>query len=160
MNNNWDTSISTALLPYPQYFSLTNNYPSFGNSTYHSLQVLARKNTAHGLTFIAAYTFSKSLTDTDSALYYPSYAVQDFYNRKLEKSIASFDHPQSLKLTWIYSLPIGRGQRWLSGGGPADRLFLGAILAQRRTIDRGACSLVVLRLRRALLRRGTHDVSR
>lgn len=124
-NNNFDTSVSTGLLPYPQFFSLTNNYPTFGSSTYHSLQVQARKNTAHGLTFIAAYTFSKSITDTDTALYYPSYAVQDFFNRKLEKSIASFDHPQSLKFTWIYSLPIGRGQRWLTGGGAEDRLVSG-----------------------------------
>ncbi len=51
--------------------------------------------------------------------------MQDFYNRKLEKSIASFDHPQSLKLTWIYSLPIGRGQKFLSSKGAWDRLFSG-----------------------------------
>jgi len=97
-----------------------------GSSSYHALQITARKNSAHGLTFIGAYTFSKTIDDTDTALYYPSYAVQDFYNRKLEKSIASFDHPQSLKLTWIYSLPIGRGQKWLNyGGGFLDRLFSG-----------------------------------
>ena len=124
-NNNWDTSVATGLMPYPQFFSLTNNYPTMGSSSYHALQVTARKNSAHGLTFIAAYTFSKTIDDTDTALYYPSYAVQDFYNRKLEKSIASFDHPQSLKLTWIYSLPIGSGQRWLNSTGAWDRLFSG-----------------------------------
>ncbi|HLY63351.1 MAG TPA: TonB-dependent receptor [Terriglobia bacterium] len=124
-NNNWDTSVAAGLAPYPQYFSLTNNYPTMGSSSYHALQVTARKNSTHGLTFIAAYTFSKTIDDTDTALYYPSYAVQDFYNRKLEKSIASFDHPQSLKLTWIYSLPIGHGQRWLSSSGVMDRLFSG-----------------------------------
>jgi Carboxypeptidase regulatory-like domain/TonB dependent receptor len=124
-NNNWDTSVAGGLTPYPQFFSLTNNYPTMGSSSYQALQVTARKNSAHGLMFIAAYTFSKTIDDTDTALYYPSYAVQDFYNRKLEKSIASFDHPQSLKLTWIYSLPIGSGQRWLSSTGAWDRLFSG-----------------------------------
>jgi Carboxypeptidase regulatory-like domain/TonB dependent receptor-like, beta-barrel len=124
-SDNWDTSVGTGLLPYPQYYSLTNNYPTDGSSSYHSLQIQARKNATNGLTFIASYTFSKTLTDTDSALYYPSYAVQDFYNRNLEKSIASFDHPQSLKLTWIYALPFGRGQRFLTGGGPVDRLISG-----------------------------------
>ncbi|MGO9273659.1 MAG: hypothetical protein ACLQOO_26050 [Terriglobia bacterium] len=124
-NNNWDTSVAAAVMPYPQFSSLTNNYPTMGSSSYHALQVTARKNSTHGLTFIAAYTYSKTLGDTDTALYYPSYAVQDFFNRKLEKSIASFDHPQSLKLTWIYSLPIGRGQRWLSAGGATDRVFSG-----------------------------------
>ena len=124
-NNNWDTSVATGLLPYPQYTGLTNNYPTMGSSSYHALQVTARKNSTHGLTFIAAYTFSKTLTNTDSALYgYAGYG-QDFYNRRLEKSIAAFDHPQSLKFTWIYSLPIGHGQRWLNSTGPADRLFSG-----------------------------------
>jgi hypothetical protein len=120
------TSLSVGLAPYPQYCGLLNNLPAMGSSTYHSLQIQARKNSAHGLTFIAAYTLSKTITDTDTALYYPSASVvQDFYNRKAEKSIAAFDHPQSLKLTWIYSLPFGRGQRWLNSAGKADRLFSG-----------------------------------
>jgi hypothetical protein len=124
-NNNWSTTVAAGLAPHPQFSGLTNNYPTMGASSYHALQVTARKNSVSGLTFIAAYTFSKTITDTDTALYYPSYAVQDFYNRKTEKSIASFDHPQSLKLTWIYSLPFGRGKRFLSSTGGADRLFSG-----------------------------------
>jgi len=119
-------SVSVGLQRYPQYCGLTNNYPAMGSSTYHSLQVMARKNSSHGLTFIAAYTLSKTLTNTDTALYYPSNSVvQDFYSRQSEKSIALFDHPQSLKLTWIYALPFGRGKRWLSSAGAADRLFSG-----------------------------------
>jgi hypothetical protein len=120
------TTVGAALEPYPQYCQLLNNYPTMGSSTYHSLQVMAKKNSAHGLTFIAAYTISKTLTNTDTALYYPSNSVvQDFYNRKLEKSLALFDYPQNLKLTWIYALPFGRGQRWLHSSGKADRLFSG-----------------------------------
>ena len=124
-NNNWDTTVASGLMPYPQYTGLTNNYPTMGSSTYNALQITVRKNSTHGLTFIAAYTYSKTLTNTDSALYYYAGNGQDFYNRKLEKSIAAFDHPQSLKLTSIYSLPIGRGQRWLNSTGIADRLFSG-----------------------------------
>lgn len=112
-SNNYSTTVAAALQPFPQYSALLNNYPTMGNSTYHSMQVMARKDSAHGLTFIAAYTLSKTITDSDTALYYPS-LVQDFYNRKLEKSIASFDYPQNLKLTWIYTLPFGPGHRWLS----------------------------------------------
>jgi hypothetical protein len=120
------TAVWTALQLYPQYCGLENNYPTMGSSTYHSLQVMAKKNSAHGLTFIAAYTLSKTLTNTETALYYPSNSVvQDFYNRKLEKSLALFDYPQNLKLTWIYALPFGRGQRWLHASGKADRLFSG-----------------------------------
>jgi len=125
-NNNWDTSVATALMPFPQYSGLVNNYPAFGNSTYHSLQLMGRKTASHGLSFIAAYTFSKTLTDTDSALYASgSQVVQDFYNRKADKGIASFDFPQVLKLTWIYELPFGHGKKWLNASGPLDRLVSG-----------------------------------
>ncbi|MGH9398601.1 MAG: TonB-dependent receptor domain-containing protein [Terriglobia bacterium] len=123
-NNNWSTLVAAAVAPFPQYSGLTNNYPTMGSSTYHSLQVLARKDSAHGLTFIAAYTLSKTLTNSDTALYYPS-LVQDFYNRKLEKSIAAFDYPQNLKLTWIYTLPFGPGHRWLNSNKGLARLASG-----------------------------------
>jgi carboxypeptidase family protein/TonB-dependent receptor-like protein len=125
-NNNYDTSVGAAVQPFPQYFGLVNNYPTIGNSTYHSLQLMGRKTAAHGLSFIAAYTFSKTLTDTDSALYASgSQVVQDFYNRKAEKAIASFDFPQFLKLTWIYELPFGHERKWLNNAGGLDRLVSG-----------------------------------
>jgi hypothetical protein len=125
-NNNYDTSVAAAVQPFPQYASLVNNYPTLGNSTYHSLQLMGRKTASHGLSFIAAYTWSKTLTDTDSALYASgSQIVQDFYNRKAEKAIASFDFPQVLKLTWIYELPFGHGRKWLNTAGPFDRVVSG-----------------------------------
>ena len=125
-NNNYDTSVAAAIQPFPQFQGLVNNYPTMGNSTYHSLQLMGRKTTRHGLSFIAAYTWSKTLTDTDSALSASgSQVVQDFYNRKAEKAIASFDFPQVLKLTWIYELPIGHGKKWVNTSGPLDRLASG-----------------------------------
>src|SRR6266481_5915745 len=125
-NNNYDTSVAAAIQPFPQFQGLVNNYPTMGNSTYHSLQLMGRKTTRHGLSFIAAYTWSKTLTDTDSALSASgSQVVQDFYNRKAEKAIASFDFPQVLKLTWIYELPLGHGKKWVNTSGPLDRLASG-----------------------------------
>ncbi len=125
-NNNYDPSVGAALQPFPQYSGLVNNYPTIGNSTYHSLQFMGRKRTTHGLSFIAAYTWSKTLTDTDSALYASGrQIVQDFYDRKAEKAIASFDFPHVLKLTWIYELPFGHGRRWLNTGGALDRAVSG-----------------------------------
>jgi len=122
--DNYTDSVAAGLAPFPQYSGLTNDQAAMGKSIYHSLQIAARKNAAHGLTFIAAYTLSKTISDSDSVMYNPTY-IQDFYNRKLEKSIASFDYPQVLKLTWIYSLPLGRGQRWLNSAGIVDRVVSG-----------------------------------
>lgn len=120
-DTNFNPTVAQALAPYPQYSGVTNDYPTMGSSTYHSLQVQVRKRATKGLSFIAAYTFSKTLGNTDTALYYPSGGFgiynfgQNFYDRNAEKSIASFDYPQVFKLTWIYDLPFGQGQRFVSG---------------------------------------------
>ena len=120
-----NTSVATGLTRFPQYSGVQNDSPGLGNSTYHALQLTARKNSTHGLTFIAAYTLSKNISDSASAMRYYNVYIQDLYNRKLEKSIVSFDYPQVLKLTWIYALPFGHGQRWMHSSGLADRIFSG-----------------------------------
>jgi len=121
----YNTQVSSGLTPFPQYSGVSNDSPGLGNSTYHALQLTARKNSTHGLTFIAAYTLSKNISDSASAMRYYNVYIQDLYNRKLEKSIVSFDYPQVLKLTWIYALPFGHGQRWMHSSGLADRIFSG-----------------------------------
>jgi hypothetical protein len=84
---------------------------------------MARKQAAHGLTFIAAYTFSKALTDSSSAIYGSGGVIQDTYH--MEKSIAAFDYPHFLKFTWIYELPFGHGRKWLNSNRGWDRLVSG-----------------------------------
>ena len=117
-------TVMDALRPFPQYVDINNTHPNFGNSTYHSLQTTVRRR-ARGMNFIAAYTWSKTLTNADSALYTNYiYYWQNFDNQRGEKSLAQFDYRHNLKLTWIYDLPFGKGQKWLSGSGVADK-FLG-----------------------------------
>jgi hypothetical protein len=122
----FEGSVGQALKPFPQYYGIYNTFPNAGSSTYHSLQTTVRKRTGHGLNFIAAYTWSKNLTNADSAVeWYGGYYWQDFYNMQNEKSIASFDYRHYLKLTWIYDLPFGKGKRWLGSSGALDKLVGG-----------------------------------
>ena len=87
--------MATGLTRFPQYSGVQNDSPGLGNSTYHSLQLTARKNSTHGLTFIAAYTLSKNISDSASAMRYYNVYIQDLYNRKLEKSHCVFRLPAS-----------------------------------------------------------------
>jgi len=119
-------TVSDALRPYPQFTGINNTFANFGNSTFHSLQTTVRKRAGHGLNFIAAYTWSKTLTNADSALYTNYiYYWQDFYNQRNEKSLAQFDYRHNLKLTWIYDLPFGMGKKWLNSSGALDKVFGG-----------------------------------
>jgi hypothetical protein len=75
------------------------------------------------LNFLAAYTFSKALGNSDTAgpaTYY--YAGQDLYNRRADYSVTSFHFPQDLKLSWIYDLPLGAKGRWLKSGATSKIL--------------------------------------
>ena len=72
-----------------------------------------------------SYAFQKTLTNTDSANIYYGGTSQDVYNRGLEKSVAAFDHPQQLRLTWIYELPFGKGRPLLNRGGAVNQIIGG-----------------------------------
>jgi hypothetical protein len=111
----FDTSLSVAqaLRPYAQYGQINEQFPYNSNSNYNSLQVTVTKHLSKDLGFLGAYTFSKALGYIDAngpAAYYTS--VQDYYNRKLDRSLTEFSIPQQFKLTWVYETPFGKGRRW------------------------------------------------
>ncbi len=126
--------ISQALKRFPQFAGINDWFPDFGASSYHSMQVSWRKRPSHGLTFIAAYTFSKTITNSESGHTYHLYGspYSGYYNfvqwpehRQSEKAVADFDTPHSLKLTWAYDLPVGRGRKFLNRGGILDGVLGG-----------------------------------
>ena len=121
----FEGTVAQGIAPWPQYYSVNNTFPNFGNSTYHALQATVRKRAGHGLNYIAAYTWSKTLASSDAAIGYYSYYLQDYYNRRAEKSIAAFDYTHNFKLTWIYDLPFGKGKKLLNSSGALDRLVGG-----------------------------------
>jgi hypothetical protein len=114
----FDTSLSVAqaLRPYPQYGQVNEQFPYNTNSNYNSLQVTVTKHLTTNLGFLAAYTFSKAIGYVDAngpGAYYTS--AQDYFNRKLDRSITEFNTPHVFKLTWVYETPFGKGRRWNLG---------------------------------------------
>jgi hypothetical protein len=111
----FDTSntVSQALRPYPQYFGIEEAFPYNTNSNYNAFQVTVTRHLTKGLGFLAGYTWSKAIGYVDqngAASYYT--VAQDYYNRKLERSVTSFNLPQNFKLTWVWDTPFGKNRRW------------------------------------------------
>jgi len=105
------------LRPYPQYRDINTAAGAgdkSGHSSYHAWIVKLDKRYSNGVTLQGSYVFSKLLTDADG--YNPDNGTLDHYNRRLEKSIGEFDLTHNLKMTYIWELPFGRGQRWATGG--------------------------------------------
>ncbi|MGE5648223.1 MAG: TonB-dependent receptor domain-containing protein [Acidobacteriota bacterium] len=108
-----DFSVAQAMRRFPQYGSIQEAFPYNSNANFNSLQITATRHLTKGLGFLAAYTWSKTMSYVDAmgaAQYYVSF--QDYYNRKLEHSTAFFNYPSNLKLTWVYETPFGKGRKW------------------------------------------------
>jgi hypothetical protein len=89
-----------SLLPFPQYMAVQQVYVPAGNSTYEAGTLQAEKRLSATLTFLAAYTRSKSIDDIR--------IPQDIYNRRLEKGLSTFDTPNQFRLSGVYNIPFGR----------------------------------------------------
>jgi hypothetical protein len=124
-------SVANALRPYPQY-NVVDTYAGqgdhSGHSTYNALFFKFQKRYSYGVTFQGSYTFSKLLTDSDSAwgnalgAGQGAYYAADLNNRGLEKSIGEFDVTHDFKMATLYDLPFGRGQKYLNKGPAAFAL--------------------------------------
>ena len=80
-------SVAQALRPFPQYLDITNLSNPNGNSTYHALQMKMERRIFYVLTGVAAYAWSKTLTNSDIAAG-GGPGGQTFYNRGLEKAVS------------------------------------------------------------------------
>jgi hypothetical protein len=131
-------TVAQALLPFPQYAAggVYQWAAHVGQSNYNAAQVVYTRRSSKGLSFLASYSFQKTLSNTDGAIYYGG-ASQDVYNRGLEKSVASFDHTQVLRLTWIYELPAGKGKRFLNRGGILNQVLGGWNIAANQSYQSG-----------------------
>ncbi len=90
-------------------------------SNYNSAQLRVEKRLAKGFTFLLAYTFSKALSDATGfnggGPYDTGNRIQDIFNKKADKGLASIDHRHRLSFSTIYDLPFGRGKMFLGGSG-------------------------------------------
>ncbi len=121
----FEGTVSQALKPYPQFIGsdvgrsgVSTHRLAGAWSNYHSLQMTFTKRSSVGLSFLAAYCFSKSLGTTNDAIGYYT-TGQDIFNLRQDYGVTNLNIPQSLKLTWIYDIPLGKGHRFASTGVPA-----------------------------------------
>ena len=143
------TSLGQALRPFPQYGQEDNSqirrfYEGTGLSTYHALQLKVEKRFSRGLSFLVAYTWSKTLTDAESQFSEFSGFTTDPYNRKAEKSYSINDYPHNLVIHYGYELPLGPGKRFATTGGAIGKIVGGWKIAGIQQYQSGAPSTVNL----------------
>jgi hypothetical protein len=120
-----DATANTALTPGPGAILGREPYPQYGGpqafewnegpGSYNALQAALTKSMSSGLSFLASYTWSKSM-DYSSDPY--GTTIENFYNLKGEWGPSSYSLNQMFVLSGVYALPVGRSKAiWSSPNG-------------------------------------------
>ncbi len=101
--------------PFGDAFTSDSYQINAANSSYNSFQgTLQRK--AGDFTFLAAYTFSKSIDDASGYQNVSggnTRAQTNFTNYRLSRSLSAFNIPNNFVISYSYALPLDRGLRAL-----------------------------------------------
>lgn len=96
-----NNAVSGYFTPFPQFAGVGSATSFVGNENYNALQLVARQRPSHGLNWMLAYTWSKSIDDLGS--------FRTYDNPRLDRGLSAADQPQSLTVTAVYQLPLGKG---------------------------------------------------
>ena len=112
----------TGVTPYPQFSSILY-VESDADSTYNALQFRSERRVAEGLTFLVAYTFSKSIDDMSSVLggSVGSGLPQNSFDLAGDRGLSDFNAKNRLVVSSVYDLPLGR--KWITEPGWRKRLL-------------------------------------
>lgn len=82
------------------------------SSNYQALLVKFERQFANGLSVIGNYTFSKTLATGNQGGFAGGTQAADCF--KCEKGLARYSVPQSLVVSTVWNIPVGRGRRYFS----------------------------------------------
>jgi len=107
-------TVLQALLPYPQFASIVNNFDDNGSSLYNAMQIQVEKRYTNGLSFLVAYSLSKMMSNTGSGFTSFASASLNKNNQASEYSIDGNDQTNALNIAATYELPFGKGRHFMS----------------------------------------------
>ena len=96
-------------------------------SDYDALQVKLEKRFSNGLSLLASYAWSKTLTDGGSmfSTFSSDFGTTDPWNRDTQKTYSFEDIPNLASIAYVYDLPVGKGQHFMNRGGVANAILGG-----------------------------------
>lgn len=127
-------------LPYPEFGAAGIQFlKAEGVGNYNGVGAKLNQRLSNSLTMLLAYTFSKSLDD-GSAIRGPGndFVPPDARCRACDYGPSDFNVPQRFVASAIYSLPFGKGQRFLNRGGFLNQVVGGWQVSTITTWQSGA----------------------
>ncbi len=127
--------------PFPYMGSSVLEVNDISTQNYNALNLKAQQQFAHGLQFLANYSWQKNIesdgdgpdsynqTSTSVALY--------TYDLSREKGLAPLNIGQTVSVSALYDLPLGSGKRFLNVTGPLDTVLGGWVINSILTMRTG-----------------------
>src|SRR3954468_6065186 len=127
--------------PYPNYAAISAWEPR-GPSSYNGLQASAQKRLSQGVSFLAGYTYSRSLDEGaggNSSTGDPRINIQNPRNLSADYGLSSFSYKQRFTLSTVIEMPFGHGRKFLGNArGIENVLVSGWQITSIATIQSGA----------------------
>jgi outer membrane receptor protein involved in Fe transport len=127
--------------PYPNFGTISAWEPR-GPSNYNALQLTAEKRMSYGLSFLGAYTWSRSLDEGaggNSSTGESRINIQNPRNLLADYGLSNFNYGQRFTLSTVYQIPVGRGRKFLANTNRfADAVVGGWQLTSIVTLESGA----------------------
>jgi hypothetical protein len=120
-----------SLRPYPQFLGVSSRNATYGASTYHAMFLKVERRLSKGFSVLAAYTFSKLIDDLIPSLTgfpgesFSGSPLMNYYDRRSERALASWDTPHQLVLSYVYELPFGPGKSLINRRGVVGQVVGG-----------------------------------
>ena len=119
--------------PYTQFGSV-NLISNFGHNTYHAGTVRVEKRYSAGVILNTFYTFQKTITDNEGE---GGVGGVDYYNRRLEKGIATYNLKHRFVTIMSIEMPFGKGRKYMNSNRWADLAIGGWELTGTQTMQAG-----------------------
>lgn len=119
------TAFSASELPYPSYISVAWS-DNGATDKYNGLQLTARRSYGKNLLVNTGFTWAKDLTNQqDASCFGCASAIQNAYDLAADYGNSSTYPAKSFFAQVVYSLPVGKGQRFLGNASRALDLVAG-----------------------------------
>ena len=105
-------NLGTSLKPFP-FSSVSDYFGNVSNANYNALQATVNMRASHGLTFMANYTWSRTIDDGGG--FRSGYDIPAAFSQTgrawkadaIERTVSTSNQPQHVVITGVWNLPIG-----------------------------------------------------
>jgi hypothetical protein len=126
-------TLGQSLRPYPQFTDVNSALATYGESSYHAMLLTLHRQLSKGFSVSGSYTCSKLIDNIVPSPNWGGFSgasfqiglPQNYWNPKGERSLAGYDIPQTLVVSYIYKIPLGEGKAFMNKGTVLNKIVGG-----------------------------------